>query len=108
MHSKATALKGVGPKKSDYLIKLNIETIEDFLYFYPRDYEDRRRLRNINSLRDGNTALIKGKTTSMLKGRIPGRQTLKLLIQDNTGSIEVVFFHGGYLAKTLKLMAKSV
>ncbi|MDD4565179.1 MAG: ATP-dependent DNA helicase RecG [Eubacteriales bacterium] len=103
MHSKATALKGVGPKKSDYLIKLNIETIEDFLYFYPRDYEDRRRLRNINSLRDGNTALIKGKTTSMLKGRIPGRQTLKLLIQDNTGSIEVVFFHGGYLAKTLKL-----
>lgn len=103
MHSKVTVLKGVGPKKSDCLSKLNIETIEDFLYFYPRDYEDRRHLRNINSLYDGNTALIKGKLTSMLKGRIPRRQTLKLLIQDNTGTIEVVFFHGGYLSKTLKL-----
>ncbi|MGI6748852.1 MAG: ATP-dependent DNA helicase RecG [Anaerovoracaceae bacterium] len=103
IQSKVTMIKGIGPKKADCLRKLNIETIEDFLYFYPRTYEDRRHIRKINSLRDGNVALIKGRLTYMLKGRITRRHTLKLLIQDDTGSIEIVFFHGGYLAKTLKL-----
>ena len=36
------------------------------------------------------------------KGRIPRKQTLKLLVQDETGAMEVVFFHAGFLEKTLK------
>lgn len=103
IQSKVTAVKGIGPKKADYLNKLNIETVEDFLYFFPRDYEDRRNIRKINSLQDGEVVLIKGKLIYMLKGKMSRRQPLRVLIQDNSGSIEVVFFNGGYLAKTLKL-----
>jgi ATP-dependent DNA helicase RecG len=104
LNDRATAIKGIGPMKSVALKKLNIETISDFLFFYPRDYEDRRELREIISLRDGDTALVKGKLLLIVKGkgRIPRKQTLKLLVQDETGAMEVVFFHAGYLEKSLK------
>lgn len=104
LQDKVTAIKGIGPGKAAALNKLNIVSIEDFLFYFPRDYEDRRELRNIISLRDGDTALVKGNLILMVKGR--GRnvrkQTLKLLVQDKTGAMEVVFFHAGYLEKTLK------
>ncbi|MDD3169681.1 MAG: ATP-dependent DNA helicase RecG [Eubacteriales bacterium] len=104
LQNKVTAIKGIGPRKSVALNKLNIESIEDFFFFYPRDYEDRRELRNIISLRDGMTALVKGKLILMIKGRgrIPRKQTLKLFVQDETGGMEVVFFHAGFLEKTLQ------
>jgi ATP-dependent DNA helicase RecG len=104
LENKVTAVKGIGPSKSVALSKLNIESIEDFLFFYPRDYEDRRELRNIISLRDGDTALVKGTLILLVKGRgrIPRKQTLKLLVQDETGAMEVVFFHAGFLEKSLK------
>jgi ATP-dependent DNA helicase RecG len=104
LQSKAAAIKGIGPAKTAALNKLKIDTIEDFLYFYPRDYEDRRELRQIASLRDGETVLFKGKIVLVVKGRgrFPGKQTLKLLVQDETGAIEVVFFNARYLDKLLK------
>ena len=104
LQNKATAIKGIGPKKSAALNKLNIQSIEDFLFFFPRDYEDRRELRTIISLRDGDTALVRGKLILIVKGRgrIPRKQTLKLLVQDETGAMEVVFFHAGFLEHTLK------
>lgn len=103
LRSKATAIKGIGPAKSAALSKLKIETIEDFLFFYPRDYEDRRELRHIAALRDGETAPVKGTIVLIVKGRnrIPRKQTLKLLVQDETGAMEVVFFNARYLEKML-------
>lgn len=104
LHSKAASIKGIGPKKSVSLNKLNIETLEDLLFYYPRDYEDRRDLKKISSLQDGDLALVKGKLILIVKGKVrfPRKQTLKLLVQDETGAMEVVFFHAGYLEKTLK------
>ncbi|HYE69719.1 MAG TPA: ATP-dependent DNA helicase RecG [Anaerovoracaceae bacterium] len=104
LQNKVSAIKGIGPRKSVALNKLNIETIEDFLFYYPRDYEDRRELRKIISLYDGDTALVKGKLLLIIKGRgrIPRKQTLKLFVQDETGAMEVVFFHAGFMEKSLK------
>jgi ATP-dependent DNA helicase RecG len=104
LQNKVTEIKGIGPRKSVALHKINIEFIEDFLFFYPRDYEDRREVRTILSLRDGDTALVKGKLILKGKGRVrnPRKQTLKLFVQDETGAMEVVFFHAGFLEKTLQ------
>jgi len=98
------SIKGIGPKKSNALETLNIFTIEDLLHHYPRDYEDRRDIRTIISLKEGETALIQGRIrlilrSSYTKGK---RGTLRLLVSDSTGDIELVFFHSNYLEKTLK------
>ena len=34
-------IKGVGPSRAKLLNKLGIETLEDLITYYPRDYEDR-------------------------------------------------------------------
>ena len=36
-------IKGVGPKLAAKLQNLNIHTVKDFLYAFPRSYEDRRK-----------------------------------------------------------------
>jgi len=38
-------VKGVGPKLASLFEKKGIRTIEDALYFLPRCYEDRRKLK---------------------------------------------------------------
>jgi ATP-dependent DNA helicase RecG len=97
-----TNLHGVGPKKAKALEKLKIRTIEDFLSCYPRDYQDRSHCKRIKELVDGETALIRGKISLMVRGGYYGRKrNLKLLVTDETGSIEVVFFNAVYLEKTI-------
>ncbi|HPZ59395.1 MAG TPA: ATP-dependent DNA helicase RecG [Bacillota bacterium] len=96
-----TSLHGVGPKKAKALEKLKIRTIEDFLSYYPRDYQDRRHPKPIKELVEDETALICGKISLMVRGGYRGRKrTLKLLVTDETGGIEVIFFNASYLEKT--------
>ena len=102
-HDAITTLRGVGPKKAKALEKLKIRTLEDFLCFYPREYEDRREVRSIETLTDGETALIRGQIQLIVKnGYAYGKKrTIKLLVSDQTSSIELIFFHSSYLEKSL-------
>lgn len=51
-------IKGVGPNRVTLLKKLGIETLEDLITFFPREYEDRSKPKNIEDLVDGEEALI--------------------------------------------------
>ncbi len=96
-------IKGVGAKKATYLRKLHIDTVEDLLLHYPRTYEDWRNITTISKVKDGEKVLIQGKIVLMVKGkyRFNKKQTLRLLVQDSSGAMEVVFFNAAYLEKTL-------
>lgn len=101
LYDNIKTIKGIGPKKAILLDKLGIQTKQDFLSFYPRDYEDRRNLKTIKDLSNDETVLIKGKIKLIVKGKFHRnkKQTLKLLVEDETDSIEIVFFHAFYLEK---------
>ncbi|MEG1584455.1 MAG: DEAD/DEAH box helicase, partial [Anaerovorax sp.] len=103
-----TTLKGVGPKKSHALRHLGIETIEDLLRFYPREYEDRRNVKTIHQLCHGEKAVVQGEIQRMVKSKSPvkKKQTLTLFIKDPTGTMELVFFNAPYLDKTLSQNVK--
>ena len=94
-------LRGVGPKKAETLEKVGIRTIADLLCYYPSDYEDRRVIRPIAELEEGETALIRGKIQLLLKNGFGKNTRIRLLVCDESGGIEVVFFHMAYLAKSL-------
>lgn len=104
LNDRVTELKGVGPKKAEALEKLNIKTLEDMIFFLPRDYEDRRSRINICDIKEDRAAVIKAKVTLAVKDRYRyGRkQLLKLLVSDDTGSLEVVFFNARYLQDSFK------
>ena len=40
-------VKGVGPNRVLLLNKLGIYTLQDLISYYPRDYEDRSKVKNI-------------------------------------------------------------
>lgn len=94
-----TVLKGVGPKKAELLGKFNIKSVEDMLFFFPRDYEDRRNVMHICDLKNGQPALVKAKVSAVIKDgyRRGKKQLLRLSVFDGTGSLEVVFFNARYL-----------
>ena len=101
LHDNITTLKGVGPKKAKAFEKMNIHTLEDLAYTIPRQYEDRRNIVSIDHLKEGETAVFKATIDLVAPGRFRGRrgQVLKLLVSDDTGSIEVVFFNASFLAR---------
>lgn len=51
-------IKGVGPSRVKLLNKLGIYTLEDLITYYPREYEDRSKPKNIGELLNGEEVLI--------------------------------------------------
>lgn len=99
-----STIKGIGERKKSALQKLGIETVGDFLSFYPREYQDRRSITQISEAPRDKTVLLRAGVVLIIKDRyMRGRkQLLRLLVQDSSGSIEVVFFNGKYLTNYFK------
>ena len=53
-------VKGVGPKVSQILSKLNINIVEDCFFYFPREYDDRRNIPKICQLKLGQNQTIIG------------------------------------------------
>lgn len=94
LQDKVVILKGVGKKRLPLLEKLHIETIEDLLHFFPRRYEDRRTVVPIMTAPFGREVLVSGQVMSKQMAGSPysRRRLLKVQIEDNTGSLELLFF----------------
>lgn len=82
-------VKGVGPSRVLLLNKLGIYTLQDLITYYPRDYEDRSKPKTIDSVQDGEEALIEGIAISRLsEARIRKNLTIyKLIIRDETRTL---------------------
>lgn len=95
-----TTLKGIGNKKAEILRQAGIEDLYDIIMRFPRKYEDRRTIRQIADLVPGKDNLIQGKVISRRYSgfRYKKKAPLMLLVEDDTGTCEIVFFNGGYLA----------
>lgn len=96
-------LKGAGPKISKMLEKLGVKTVEDLLYFFPRDYEDRSQLTPVAKLVPDQEAIIKGKVIKTKVERTRrGFSLFKATIADQTGQMVCVFFNQPFLEKVFK------
>jgi ATP-dependent DNA helicase RecG len=85
-------LKGVGPKLSEKLLKLQIETVQDVLFHLPLRYQDRTRVTPVGALQPGLEAVIDVEVllTSVV---YRGRRSLLCKVSDDTGGITLRFFH---------------
>src|SRR4051812_26235261 len=54
-------LKGVGEKLALRFKRKEVSTIRDILYFFPRSYEDRRKIYQISELKIGMNAVAVGR-----------------------------------------------
>jgi ATP-dependent DNA helicase RecG len=92
-------VKGVGPARVELLHKLGINSLEDIITYFPREYEDRSKLKKIAELKDGDEATFSAIITSRVSEiRIRKGMTIyKLIVRDETGGIVLTWFNQSYI-----------
>jgi ATP-dependent DNA helicase RecG len=92
-------VKGVGPARVELLHKLGIFSLEDIITYFPREYEDRSKLKRISELKDGDQTSFLGIVTSRVSElRIRKGMTIyKLIVRDETGGIILTWFNQNYI-----------
>jgi len=96
-------VKGVGPRLAGILASLGISTVEDLLYYFPRDYQDRSKLIPIMYIKPGEEITIKGKVLEISESKPrKGLSILRVTISDETDVLKGVWFNQSYLIKQFK------
>ena len=99
------SLSGVGEKKAQALEKLGVRTLTDLVEWYPRRYEDRRRLWPIRQAPEGEFVCVCAivaqppRTAYIRKGLSSTRVT----VFDDSGSLSLTFFNQPYAAGNLRV-----
>lgn len=96
-------IKGVGPKRSQDLMRLGVHNAFDLLWFIPRDYFNRSQLTAIRDLQPDTAVNLQArvlKAASTRTGR--GFSLFKALLEDDTGVINAVWFNQPFLANVIK------
>ena len=84
------------------LSSLGVNTVEDLLLYFPRDYNDTREFTKIRDIIPNEVNTIKGKLTSLFNISTKfGKKITRGVFTDSTGSIEVVWFNQPHLTRML-------
>lgn len=101
--SKIESLPNLTKPHIAALKKLGIQTAQDLLLFFPRKYLDFSSLTAIKHLVAGQPVTVQAKVTS-IASRFSFRSRMSVaeaIVSDGSGSLRVVWFNQGYLAKSL-------
>lgn len=108
LSSKIENIKKVGPAYLKKLHRLNIKTIQDLFFHFPRRYDDFSKRVLISQLKQGQIATIQAEISEIKNTRIPYRNLRKkmilteALVKDKSGTIKIIWFNQPYLIDTLK------
>ncbi|MEX1068373.1 MAG: ATP-dependent DNA helicase RecG [Patescibacteria group bacterium] len=93
----------VGKIYARRLDRLGIQTVRDLLYHFPFRYQDYSQTTKIRLLTAGSDSAVRGRIIKVGGLRTKGgRFMTKAAVADETGAVEVVWFHQPYLTRTLK------
>ncbi|MBU2700340.1 ATP-dependent DNA helicase RecG [Sporomusaceae bacterium BoRhaA] len=97
-------LKGVGPSKAAQLLKLGLGTVGQLLEFFPARYEDRSMLKSIRQLVVGECETFQAQVLAVTVKQVRrGLSILNVLVGDDTGAVELVWFNQNFLRKKFKI-----
>ena len=98
-------LRGVDTKLSARLKRLDVETIRDLLYLFPRRHEDYSTALKIAELTPGEECTVVAtvwEAREVAKGPKGRRRDTEAVLSDETGNMRVIWFGQRYLARSLK------
>jgi ATP-dependent DNA helicase RecG len=102
LQQSVSHIKGVGSRIQGVLEKLNIKTIAELLYHYPRDYIDRTSLCSLNESLQKKTATCYVKVIDhdfIGQGK---NMTLKVYVEDSSTKAALLCFGRNFLINTFK------
>jgi len=97
-------LHSIAANLSKEFKKINVNTINDLLWYFPFRYDDLSDIKNIEDIEEGETVTIKVKVDSIKTYRSFKKRMVitKMLAKDNTDSIEVIWFRQKFVGQILK------
>ncbi len=97
-------IKGVGPSREKLFNNLNIFTIKDLLFHFPRDYEDRTEKKKIFELLDGEKIAFSATISGKISITCPRGNMIMIKANavDETGVVNLVWFNAIYVKNILK------
>ncbi|HQH53782.1 MAG TPA: ATP-dependent DNA helicase RecG, partial [Candidatus Hydrogenedentes bacterium] len=102
LEQPVSSLPGIGEKRALLLLNLEIASVRDLLFHFPRDYQDRRQPTPIARLKDGDTATIRAEVVRSNSLRLRRRlSATEALLRDDSGEVRAVWFGLGFLSRTL-------
>ena len=103
--SPVTRLRGVDTKTAARLAKLDVESVRDLLYLFPRRHADYSNFSKISELSTGEECTLVADVWDVhmvTGGRQGKRKDTEAVLSDETGNIRVIWFGQRYLARTIK------
>ncbi|MGI6008433.1 MAG: ATP-dependent DNA helicase RecG [Ruminococcus sp.] len=96
-------LKGVGEKTQKLFGKVGVSTKEDLIHYYPRDYDVYQQPVSVSAAAAGSRCAVKARISQTLDVKKMGSRTVVTgKIQDETGSLSVIWFNMPFLRSVLK------
>ncbi|MBI2356226.1 MAG: ATP-dependent DNA helicase RecG [Candidatus Doudnabacteria bacterium] len=94
----------VGPARAKILKKLEIHSLGDLLFYFPRAHQDLSKITPIKDLKPGEFFSIKAKVLEIKSFRTKIRKLAltQALVEDDTGSIICMWFNQPFLSKVIK------
>jgi ATP-dependent DNA helicase RecG len=87
-------LRHIGPKRTEALLSLGLETVFDLLTLYPRRYIDRTRRVDLSDLMVGDEAAVFGEVTSSSSRRTrQGKSLVDVSLVDHGETMKIAFFN---------------
>ncbi len=106
LDSPITTIRGIAPTTASKFARLNVKTLHDLLYFFPRRYVDYSQRKFIAELEEGKEQTIIGIIWQARIATFANRRGTEAIVGDETGNIRVVWFNQPYLAKKFPTNAK--
>ena len=99
-----TQFPGVGEARAKKLEKLGLTSAGDLLTWYPRDYEDRRKIYTIRDAPpEGRVCVTAMAAEHPRLSRIrKGLELVQVKVVDDTGALHLTFFNQSYLERAIK------
>ncbi len=96
-------LKGIGEKTARLFQKLHIETVEDLLNYFPRDYETFQKPVTIANAATGSVAAVTGTVVGIPNvKKVRNLTIMNVTIKDVSGAMQLTFFNMPFLKNVLR------
>lgn len=104
LNAPLTVLQGIGPSKSAMLKSLDLYTLEDLLYFFPRRYDDYSKLKPINRLVHGEdvTVIATVQSGETYRRGKPPKDITEIIVTDSTGFLRLIWWNQLWPLKTYR------
>ena len=105
LYDSIQKLPGIGAARAEKLEKLGLRQVEDLLYWFPRDYEDRQRVYTVADAPEGERCCVAATVTEAPSTGCTrsGLEITRLKAADDTGVLALTFFRQSYVRTALRV-----